>query len=67
MNTQIRNSWDIKTLKKIGLEALKLGAITAGLFLLNSSLDLNMGAYTPVVIPIIRWLIGTLEQFRKGQ
>ena len=66
MEGQIKNKFDVLTLKKIGLEALKLAGVTAGLFILNSVLDLDLGAYTGIAIPIVRYFIGILEQFKKG-
>jgi len=67
MEGQIKNKWDLITLKKIGLEGLKLAGITASIFILKAVLDLDLGQYAVVAVPIIRWIIGNLEQFNKGE
>ena len=64
---QIKNSFDKLTLKKIGLEGLKIGAIAAVIFILQALLGLDFGQYNMIVIPVIRWLIGNVEQFAKGE
>ena len=67
MEGQIKNKWDWITLKKIGLEGLKLACITGSIFTLKAVLDLDLGEYAVIAVPIIRWIIGNLEQFNKGE
>ena len=66
MNIQIENSFDKKTIYKILIEAVKLGVITACLYALSLLGNLDFGTYSPIIIPAIRWLIGIIEQFKKG-
>ena len=67
MQGQIKNKFDLVTLKKILLEAAKLVGVTAGVFILTALTELDFGPYTLAVVPVLRWFIGNLEQFKKGE
>ncbi len=67
MASQEKNKFDKKTVQKIGKEALKLGGITVAVYLLQALLTFDLGQFTLLVVPAIRWLIGNLEQFKKGE
>lgn len=75
MTGQIKGKFDSVTLKKIWLEALKLALIAFGLAGLNYLLGIDWcsvfpaqycGLVNALSIPAIRWLIGVIEQYNKG-
>jgi len=66
MEGQIRKSFDKITLKKIGAEAGKLAGVAAAIFIIQELFTLDFGSFTVIVIPFLRYLLGIVEQWKKG-
>lgn len=64
--SQIKNSFDQETLVKIGKGALIAGTGAVALYILDAVKDLDLGAFTPLIVAIVPILVNAVKEFTKG-
>ena len=64
---QIKNSFDKKTLIKIGKGALIAGGAAVSLYILQWLISVDFGVYTPTVVAILSIIINAIKEWRKGE
>jgi len=64
---QKRNSFDKETLIKIGKGAGIAGGAAILTYVANNLAELNLGAYTGVVVAVLSILINLIKEYRKGK
>ena len=67
MTNQIAKSFDSVTIKKIGVEALKIGAVAFLVAVITYLTGQDFGTYNALMIPVLRYTLGVIEQYQKGE
>ncbi|MCK5117868.1 MAG: hypothetical protein KAR44_14835 [Candidatus Aegiribacteria sp.] len=63
---QIKNSWDYKTLQKVGKGALIAGGSAVAIYLLQWIMTVDLGVYTPMAVAIAGIVINAIKEYMKG-
>jgi hypothetical protein len=64
---QVKNSFDVETLKKIGKGALIAGGGALAVYALQAVMVMDFGDATPIVVALASILLNVVREYRKGE
>jgi len=64
--SQIKNSFDKETIKKVGKGALIAGGSAISIYLLQWIMTVDLGVYTPMAVAIAGIIINAIKEYKAG-